>query len=225
MFTLLLVEDDMALATGLLFTFEEEGYRTLHAPTATSALEAFARENFDLVIMDVMLPDGNGFDLCRALRQTSEAPVIFLTSCDEETNVVMGLDTGGDDYVTKPFRLKELLSRIKVQLRRHCQPLSSSFTVGDILIDTSQSKAMVASAELPLTVTEYRLLCYLCQNKGNVLTREAILAKLWDHRGNFVDDNTLSVHIGHLREKLSKAGSVVNIATVRGIGYRLEVGA
>lgn len=223
MFTLLLVEDDMALATGLIFTLEEEGYQVLHAPSRQAALSAFSHQNFDLVIMDVMLPDGNGFDLCKALRQSSNVPVIFLTSCDEETSVVMGLDTGGDDYITKPFRLKELLSRIKVQIRRHCQQDVSGLSVGDILIDTSQSKAMVATRDLPLTVTEYRLLCYLCQNKNSVMTREAILARLWDQRGSFVDDNTLSVHIGHLREKLLDAGSRVNIVTVRGVGYRLEV--
>ena len=218
---ILLVEDDQALSTGLIFTLKAEGFECLHAATAAQARAYFQDASFDLVLMDVMLPDGEGYSLCRLLRTMSQAPVIFLTSCDDEVQVVMGLDTGGDDYVTKPFRLKELMSRVRAQLRRS-QRAEARDTVGDITLDKDQAKAYVAGAEMPLTVTELRLLSVLCRHAGQTLTRTALLDALWDQRGEFVDDNTLSVHIRHLREKLGQAGSRVRITTARGIGYRLE---
>lgn len=220
--TLLLIEDDQALSMGLMYALEEEGYTMRHVATAAAAREAFEQGGFDLALMDVMLPDGNGYDLCRLLRRDSQVPVIFLTSCDEEVNIVMGLDTGGDDYVTKPFRLKELMSRIKAQLRRSSAVTSAVLAVGDLTLKTEQSQAFVGGQELQLTVTELRLLTILCRHAGQTLTRALLLDKLWDQKGSFVDDNTLSVHIRHLREKMQQAGSQVEIVTVRGIGYRLE---
>lgn len=218
---ILLVEDDGDLAAGLLFTFEEEGFETLHAATAKDALAAF-HEPFDLAVLDIMLPDGSGYDLCRALRKTSNVPVIFLTSCDDEVNIVMGLDGGGDDYVTKPFQLKVLMSRIKAQLRRQSAAQSRSFTAGNLSIDPERSRACVGGKELPLTATEFRLLSILVAHTGQIMTRQQLLDILWDGRGEFVDDNTLSVHIRHLREKTEAALCTAKIHTVRGLGYRLE---
>jgi len=221
MAVILLVEDDAALSAGLIYTLEEE-YSVLHARNAKEARAAFAEAGFDLVLLDVMLPDGSGYDLCRELRTASDKPVIFLTACDDEGSIVRGLDMGGDDYVTKPFRLKELMSRVKAQLRRGSGVSSSILTAGNLRVNTQQSRAEVAGKELPLTMTEYRLLCVFCLHLGQTLTRTALLDKLWDNRGEFIDDNTLSVHVRHLREKMSDAGCDAEIVTARGIGYRLE---
>lgn len=222
MSTILLVEDDHDLADGLLFTFREEGFQAVCAATAKDALAAFGRP-FDIAVMDVILPDGSGYELCRELRRASDVPVIFLTSCDDEVNIVMGLDGGADDYVTKPFRLKELMSRIKAQLRRRCGTAPAGLRAGNVILDESSCRAYANGSELPLTATEYRLLSLLVRHCGQTLTRNQLLALVWDSGGSFVDDNTLSVHTRHLREKLDAAGSAVRIHTVRGIGYRLEV--
>jgi DNA-binding response OmpR family regulator len=220
-----LIEDDEDLATGLLFTFEEEGYGAFCASTAKEARSLYT-EPFDVVVLDVMLPDGSGYDLCRELRKRSDVPIIFLTSCDDEVNIVMGLDGGGDDYVTKPFQLKVLMSRIKAHLRRHSpsHPSLSQFPpAGNVQVDSLNSTARVGQDTLPLTVTEFRLLSMLVTHYGQIVTRQQFLTALWDNRGDFIDDNTLSVHIRHLREKLDAAGSTAAIGTVRGLGYRLEV--
>ena len=219
--TILLVEDDAALSAGLTYTLEEE-YAVLHARTAEQAREAFQNGSFDLVLLDVALPDGNGYDLCRELRARSDKPVIFLTACDDEASIVRGLDMGGDDYVTKPFRLKELMSRVKAQLRRGTASASAVLTAGNLKIIPQQSRAEVAGKELSLTMTEYRLLSVFCLHLGQTLTRASLLDKLWDNRGEFIDDNTLSVHVRHLREKMNDAGCTAEIITARGIGYRLE---
>jgi len=217
-----LIEDDNDLATGLLFTFEEDGFQTIRAATASEARAAF-REPFDLVVLDIMLPDGNGFDLCRELRTISDVPVIFLTSYDDEINIVMGLDGGGDDYVTKPFQLKVLMSRIKAHLRRHNSAQTSVPQAGNVRLDAQRSRACIGQEELQLTSTEFRLLVLLATHTGQIMTRKQLLDLLWDNRGDFIDDNTLSVHIRHLREKLDAAGSTAVISTIRGLGYRLEV--
>jgi DNA-binding response OmpR family regulator len=171
-----------------------------------------------------MLPDGNGFDLCRELRKISDVPVIFLTSCDDEINIVMGLDGGGDDYVTKPFQLKVLMSRIKAHLRRLNSVQTSAPQAGNVRLDAQQNRAYIGQEELQLTVTEFRLLTLLVFHMGQIMTRKQLLDQLWDNRGDFIDDNTLSVHTRHLREKLDTAGSTAVISTIRGLGYRLEVG-
>lgn len=218
---ILLVEDDSDLATGLIFTFREKGFKTLHAASATEANHKF-RNKFDLVVLDIMLPDGNGYDLCKEIRTFSDVPILFLTSCDDEVNTIAALDGGGDDYVTKPFNLDVLLSRIRALLRRRNMRALQFPSTGGVRLDDAQGCAFVGEQDLRLTLTEYRLLSLLAQNAGLILKRGQLLDALWDGRGDFVDDNTLSVHIRHLREKLSTARSGVSIRTVRGLGYRLE---
>lgn len=193
--TILLAEDDATLRKNIALSLESEGYNVISASTAAEA-EASAN-SADLIILDVMLPDGNGVELCRKLRRIIKAPIIFLTSCDDEADIIRGLDSGGDDYITKPFRLKELFSRIRANLRR--------------IPDTH---------ELDLTAVEQKLLSYLMQNREQYLTREQILEFLWDSKGIFVNDNTLSVNISRLREKLNEAESCGKIVTKRGIGYK-----
>ena len=217
---ILLVEDDPDLAAGLQFALEEEGYTTKHATNMKEA-RALLGEPFDLTVLDVMLPDGNGFDLCREIRQRSGMPVLFLTSRDDELDIVKGLDGGGDDYVTKPFQLRVLLSRIKALLRRGNS--GTNLQLGNIWVDTEKGRAYAGTAELSLTSTEYRLLSMLLGHAGQILQREQLLGYLWDSRGEYIDDNTLSVHIRHLREKLSASGSTAVIETVRGLGYRMEM--
>lgn len=216
---LLLVEDDPDLTAGLLFAFEEEGYAVRAAANMKEA-RALLDEPFDLTVLDVMLPDGSGFDLCRELRQRSAAPILFLTSRDDELDIVKGLDGGGDDYVTKPFRLRVLLSRVKALLRR--SGTGSLRQLGNVRLDVEKGRAYAGSSELPLTSTEYRLLSMLLGHAGQILQRAQLLESLWDSRGEYIDDNTLSVHIRHLREKLAAAGSTAAIGTVRGLGYRME---
>lgn len=218
--TILLVEDDMALAAGLLFTFEEEGFDTIHARTAADA-NAVDAARFDIAVLDLMLPDGSGYDICQNIRAKSSVPILFLTACDDEINVVMGLDIGADDYITKPFRLKELMSRIKAHLRR--SGTSTSVCAGDVVINVENSTAAANGNDLQLTLTELKLLTMLAQNTGKTITRANLLDKIWDYKGDFIDDNTLSVHIRHIREKLADSKSTVRISTIRGLGYRLEV--
>ena len=193
--TILLAEDDETLNSNITLALETEGYSVL-AVSTTAAAEKLAPEA-GLIILDVMLPDGNGVDLCRRLRKKIQTPVLFLTSCDDEADIVRGLDSGGDDYITKPFRLRELFSRIRANLRR----------VPDI-------------PEMELTAIEQKLLSYLMLNREQYLTREQILEYLWDSKGIFVNDNTLSVNISRLREKLSKTQGGGRIVTKRGMGYK-----
>ena len=193
--TILLVEDDDTLNANIKLSLETEGYNVIAVRTAAAA-EA-AAPGADLIILDVTLPDGNGIELCRRLRKNIQTPVIFLTSCDDEADIVRGLDSGGDDYMTKPFRLRELFSRIRANLRR----------IPDI-------------PEMELTAVEQKLLGYLMMNREHYLTREQILEYLWDSKGMFVNDNTLSVNISRLREKLSRSSGCGRIVTKRGMGYK-----
>jgi DNA-binding response OmpR family regulator len=219
---ILLVEDDKSLAIGLMYTFKEEGFECLCAQTAKSAREIFD-SSYDIVVMDVELPDGNGYDLCREIRSKSDVPIIFLTSYDDEVNIVMGLDMGGDDYVTKPFQLKVLMSRIKANIRRRNPVRSNIIKVGDLKVNTELCVAYVSDAKLELTATELRLITLFITNVNKTLTRTVILERLWDNQGKFIDDNTISVHIRHIREKLRGFNSDATIITIRGIGYRMEV--
>jgi DNA-binding response OmpR family regulator len=193
--TLLLVEDDETLNANIKLALETEGYSVIAVRTAAAA-EASVQDA-DLIILDVTLPDGNGIDLCRRFRKSIQTPVIFLTSCDDEADIVRGLDSGGDDYITKPFRLKELFSRIRANLRR----------IPDV-------------PEMELTAVEQKLLSYLMLNREHYLTREQILEYLWDSKGIFVNDNTLSVNISRLRDKLSRSEGCGRIVTKRGMGYK-----
>ena len=218
---ILLVEDDKSLALGIVYTFKEDGFECVHAHTVKEARELFD-SSFDIVVMDVELPDGNGYDLCKEIREKSDIPIIFLTSYDDEINIVMGLDMGADDYVTKPFQLKVLMSRIKANIRRRTPQRSNIIKAGNLQINTELCAAFVGDSKLELTATELRLLTLFITNSNKTLTRESILERLWDNQGKYIDDNTISVHIRHIREKLRSFDSDATIITIRGIGYRLE---
>jgi DNA-binding response OmpR family regulator len=224
---ILLVEDDSTLAYGLEFTLKSEGFKVTLADRLEKAKIEINKGEFDLILLDVKLPDGTGYDFCKEVRKKSELPIIFLTACDEEVNVVLGLDIGGDDYITKPFRIRELVSRIKAVLRRNNKSAENSDTIasGNIKIYLLQGKVTKNSEELVLTSLEYKLLLTLVKHSGQILTRNAILENLWDTSGEFVDDNTLSVYIRRLREKIEdNPAEPEHILTVRGMGYRWKAG-
>ena len=249
---ILLVEDDSALAMGVEFSLSQEGYEVKHASTfheAEMIIEDIkGGDHFDIALFDVMLPDGNGYELIRRFReQNILLPVIFLTAVSDEVNVVQGLELGADDYITKPFRVKELMSRIKAVLRRgelavrmanemeSKNSKESQKTAGveadkkhfityrDIVIDTERVEVRLGDEELHLTPAEYKMLLYFIQNSGITLMRTVILERLFDEGGNFVDDNTLSVYVNRLREKIQDTKrEEPYIRTIRGVGYRME---
>lgn len=222
---IMLLEDDAALIEGLEYALQKEGFLVETFRTAAEAraqLSALAR--YDLLLLDVTLPDGTGFSVCEAVRQQgSTVPILFLTAADDEMSVMRGLDGGGDDYLTKPFRLGELCSRIRALLRRAGNAPAEKagcLTCGALTIDLLGSRAALGGRLLDLTAAEYRLLCLLVRNAGRVVTREAILNGLWDSAGSFVDDNTLSVYVRRLREKVEPDPShPARLITVRGFGY------
>ena len=221
--TILLTEDDQSIAMGLIYSLTQENFTVLHCKTVEESLQALTDTTVALAILDITLPDGNGYDICRKIRETSDIPVIFLTACDEEVNVVMGLDMGADDYITKPFRIRELISRIKTVLRRYHQHehRGAVLELGDLTIFPEQGKVFQNGREVVLTVPEYRLLMALVNNKGQILTRSQLLEAIWDVDGEFVNDNTLSVCIKRLREKIeANPGEPSHILTVRGLGYK-----
>jgi two-component system, OmpR family, response regulator RegX3 len=224
--TILLLEDDRSLIDGLDYALTKNGFAVEVARTVAEA-EAFLSDRiYDLLLLDVALPDGNGFEVCgRIRRQGNAVPIIFLTASDEEVNVIRGLDMGGDDYITKPFKLGELCSRIKALLRRSGMPKQEdSDTIlesGSLRIDLLGSRVTLYGNPVELTGMEYRLLCLLVRNTGRIVSRNLILDCLWDGTGDFVDDNTLSVYIRRLREKLEHTPShPERLVTVRGFGYQ-----
>ena len=216
--SILLVDDDATIVAGLSYALEQEGYRVASCGSVASALETLGREQFDLAILDLGLPDGTGFTVCQALKEKEHGNVgvIFLTATDDEANTVRGFDLGADDYIAKPFRLRELLARVKAVLRRHTGGKDDWLKLGDVSIDTKTAKVAVHGVETELTALEYRLLLIFAMNQGQLLTRSQLLESLWDTAGNFVNDNTLTVYIKRLREKLGDG----IIQTVRGMGYR-----
>ncbi len=220
---ILYVEDDLSLIDGLKYTLETSGYMVDISRTVKEALTLFKQSQYDLLLLDVTLPDGTGFDICREVRKLSTVPIIFLTASDEEISIVRGLDMGGDDYITKPFKLNELLSRIKALLRRSTQ-FSKADTIleaNGIKIDTIERLVWKKGSLLELTLIEYKLLCLFMQNPNHLLTREMILDLLWDGNGNYVDDNTLSVYIRRLRSKIEDTPNVpAFLLTERGFGYK-----
>ena len=230
MYKVLLVEDDETLALALTYTLERNGYKVVSSYNLSDGKQKFMIDNYDLIILDVTLPDGTGYDLCKFIRvENLEIPIIFLTACDEEVNVVLGLDIGGDDYITKPFRINELLSRIKAILRRKSVDKGKSKEVTDriysnnIFIDKSKMKLYKDGEELSVSAQEYRLMLLFMENQERILTREQILARLWDDKGDYVEDNTLSVYIKRLRQKIEMDSSNPKIIeTVRGVGYRFR---
>lgn len=221
---LLLLEDDRSLIDGLTYSLKKNGFGVEVAKTIKEAEKALAGQGFDLLLFDVTLPDGTGFALCEKLRESgNRVPIIFLTASDEETSVIRGLDCGGDDYITKPFKLGELCSRIRALLRRsnHRVVGENILRSGNILVNLTESRVFLDEEPVDFTGAEYRLLCLLLENSGKVLTRGTILDRLWDGAGNFVDDNTLSVYVRRLREKLEKNPSKPErLLTVRGFGYQ-----
>ena len=222
---ILLLEDDAGLIDGLSYSLKKNGFETTIARSVEEALNLLNDMNkFDLLILDVTLPDGTGFEVCEKVReQNIQIPIIFLTASDEEVNVIRGLDSGGDDYITKPFKLGELCSRIRALLRRSgaVQNNLSLIKSGDITIDLIGSRALLRGEPLDLTITEYRLLCLFVQNTNQILTRNIILERLWDGSGDFVDDNTLSVYVRRLREKIEiDPFHPEHLITVRGFGYQ-----
>lgn len=222
---LLLLEDYISLIEGLTYSLEKNNFTVLTAQTLSGAEDLLARHrDFDLLLFDITLPDGNGFALCEKIRQAgNQVPIIFLTASDEETSVIRGLDCGGDDYITKPFRLGELCSRIRALLRRSKRQADDKNILrsGDLTVNLLEGRVSLGETPIEFTPSEYRLLCLLLKNSGRILTREVILEKLWDNAGNFVDDNTLSVYMRRLREKLEKNPSQPeHLKTVRGFGYQ-----
>ena len=215
---ILVTEDDAFLRDGLCEMLKKEGYDVVTAGTIEDAKESFCKEHFDLIILDVMLPDGNGFDMCGFIRENNkDVPILFLTACDDEVQIVRGLDAGADDYVTKPFKLLELLSRIRALLRRS---KSTVYSCENIVIDINTMTVKKDGENIFVTPTEFQILTMLLRNKSNIVTRAIMLANIWDEGGSFIDDNTLSVHISRLREKIGAE----HIVTVRGLGYRWEDG-
>ena len=203
---------------------EKEGYQITHYKTQKEAINALSEQSFDLLLLDVGLPDGNGYEICRYAKSKQEVPVIFLTAMDDEVNIVMGLDIGGDDYITKPFRIKELQSRIRSVMRRYQKQEDDGIAkIRDIIINTKTGKVYKNNTEILLTALEYRLLLVFLNHQGQILSRSQILEGIWDVAGNYVNDNTLSVYIKRLREKLEDdPGDPLIIVTVRGLGYRME---
>ena len=221
----LLVEDDLALAMGIEYSLKAEGYIVDVAHNVKNSKTQIDKNDYDLVILDIMLPDGNGFQLCEYIRHDNNTPVIFLTAQDEEVNIVMGLELGGDDYITKPFRIKELLSRIKAVLRRTQGTNNKGLLISNhIKLSQIENKVYIKESEIQLTPSEFKLLVNLMKHPRQALSRMKILEDLWDVDGDFIDDNTLSVYIRRLREKIEEDSSnPIYIKTVRGIGYRWDV--
>lgn len=223
MIKILFVEDDRIIASGLSYSLTQEGYSVTHCLDVESARAALQADHFTLAILDLYLPDGSGYDICRLIKEKEDLPVIFLTANDDEVNVVMGLDMGADDYITKPFRIKELLSRIKSVLRRYDRKGTPKALLhfGNVTIDTVQARVYKNDQEILLTSLEYRLLLIFASNAGRVLSRNQLLDGLWDFAGDFVNDNTLTVYIKRLREKIEDdSQNPTLITTVRGIGYK-----
>lgn len=223
---ILLLEDDRSLTDGLTFALKKQGYAVETARTLAEAGALWNAGAFDLLILDVSLPDGSGFELCRAVRQSSDVPILFLTASDEETSVIMGLDIGGDDYVTKPFKLGILLSRVAALLRRAGNAPADGTVLesNGIRVELLQGQAFRGGEPLELTGVEFRLLCCFMQNPNIVLTKEKLYERLWDSSGYFVDDNTLSVYIRRLRMKIEDTPEQPQrIVTVRGMGYKWRV--
>jgi DNA-binding response OmpR family regulator len=216
-----LVEDDQAIAKNLILLLRSERFTVIHAPTRGEALAALAANQFDLALVDISLPDGNGFTVCTEIKETQDIPVIFLTASGDEASVVTGLNIGADDYITKPFRPRELIARIRTALRKSgCS--GSDFEVRELHVDTASGIVKKNGNEIFLSALEYRLLLVFINNPKSIITRGRLLDELWDAAGEFVNDNTLTVYIKRLREKIEdNPASPRIILTVRGMGYRL----
>ena len=223
--TVLVVEDDSIILEGLKFALMQEGYQVATAQTAAEAMKVIEGEtDIGFYLLDVMLPDGDGFQICRKIRKVSQSPVLFLTACDDEVNTVMALEQGADDYIAKPFRIRELMARMKAILRRtegEQKIFANIQMVGKNQVDLQTGRMWLGQEEIVLTAMEYKLLLIFLNHRGQMLTRRQILEHIWDEAGDFVNDNTLSVYVGRLRRKLGDTAEGEFIQTVRGTGYRL----
>lgn len=221
---LFVLEDDAAIGMGLSYSLKNEGYDVTVAKNVKSAYEILNKETFSLYILDLTLPDGSGYDVCREIKKSGDFPVIFLTAYDDEVNVVMGLELGADDYISKPFRVKELLARIKSVLRRYSKDSPDGIvSVGSIKVNTNEAKIYKNGAEIILTAMEYKLLLIFINNRGKVLSRQRLLEDIWNVAGDFVNDNTLTVNIKRLRDKIEEDPAKPQIIkTVRGLGYIID---
>ena len=218
---ILLVEDDAGIAGNLTALLSSEGFIISHAATQRAVSDMAAGSGFDLALVDISLPDGSGFAVYTIIKQHMDIPVIFLTASDDEASAVTGLDMGADDYITKPFRPRELVSRIRAALRRYGRT-PSVFSIQGLSVDTSNGTVSRNGSEIFLSALEYRLLLVFINNPRSILTREQLLDELWDAAGEFVNDNTLTVYIKRLREKIEEDSSCPRIIlTVRGTRYRL----
>ena len=226
MSNILLLEDDLSLINGLSFAFKKQGFELVVARTLKEADRLWVDGKYDLLVLDVSLPDGTGFEFCKKVRQVSKVPIIFLTAADEEMNIIMGLDIGGDDYITKPFKLGVLVSRVNALLRR-----AKDFSSADTQLESNGMKVLLLQGQafkngklLDLTAAEYKLLCLFMRNPNMVLTKEKILDKLWDCDGNYIDSSTLTVYMRRLRIKIEDNPSEPQmLLTVRGMGYKWNV--
>ena len=216
-----LVEDDKAIAKNLMHLLRSEGLTVTHAPTRGDALAALAGNKFDLALVDISLPDGNGFTVCTKIKETQDIPVIFLTAYGDEASVVTGLNMGADDYITKPFRPRELMARIRTALRKSGRS-PSAFEICGLYVDMASGIVKKDGSEVFLSALEYRLLLMFISSPKSIITRSRLLDELWDAAGEFVNDNTLTVYVKRLREKIENdPASPQIILTVRGTGYRL----
>lgn len=219
-----LVEDDQTIARNLMLLLQSEGFAVTHAATRREASEVLAGSKFDLALIDVSLPDGNGFTVCTEVKEAQDIPVIFLTASGDEASVVTGLNMGADDYITKPFRPRELIARIGTALRKSGRAVSA-FEVCGLQVDTASGVVKKNGGEVFLSALEYRLLLMFVNNPKSIITRDRLLDELWDAAGEFVNDNTLTVYIKRLREKIEDDPAKPKIIrTVRGTGYRLGDG-
>ena len=229
---ILLLEDDAAIGMGLKYSLEKEGYEAELYTTCKEARDAYKAGAFGLCILDINLPDGNGYDVCKFVKEKEDIPVIFLTASDAEVNVVMGLEMGADDYICKPFRINELMARIKTVLRRAGKGASDDagkevIKIGNMSVNKSEAKVYITKngkeESIDLTALEYRLLLTFLNNRGTVLSRNKLLEDMWDVSGDFVNDNTLTVYIKRLRDKIEEDPAEPKIIkTVRGLGYIVD---
>lgn len=219
---ILLVEDNETITMGLKYSLEQEKFEIDTAKNVITAKAKIKKNEYNLYLLDITLPDGEGYEICKEIKEKGNYPVIFLTAKDEETDVVQGLDMGADDYVIKPFRTRELISRINSVLRRYENEtnIENKIQYGNLIIDTISATVYKEEKQITLTSLEYKILLMLFSNKGILVTREQILDKIWDIAGNFVNDNTLTVYIKRIREKIDDRDGKI-IQTVRGIGYKV----
>lgn len=218
------LEDDEAIGIGLSYTLESEKYEVTLVKTVSEAKKTVENEEFDLYILDLTLPDGNGYEVCSLIKSKGNLPVIFLTAYDDEINVVTGFELGADDYISKPFRVRELLARVKSVLRRYSKENADGIVkIGELSVNTAEARVLLRGEEVILTAMEYRLLLSFVNNRGTVLTRRKLLEEIWDVDGDFVNDNTLTVYIKRLRDKIENdPNDPQYIKTVRGMGYLMK---